>query len=80
MDFNIYLIKRKPDNIRHDEYRGFVVAAENARFARNIAACDSGDEGEDEWLNPDRSTVTLVGKALPTFAKPRVILDDYLHG
>jgi len=58
----LWLIERKEDGSGwHDEAYGYVVRAASSRTARRLAAeCYGGDEPEDVWLNPDRSTCTRI--------------------
>lgn len=44
----------------YDIALGFVVRAKNEHDARGICAENCGDEGEDVWLSPVRSTCETV--------------------
>jgi len=58
----LWLIKRKENGSGwHDEAYGYVVRATSSRAARKLAAeCFGGDEPEDVWLDPDKSTCTRI--------------------
>lgn len=59
---NIYLLKRDDEQIGYDEADSFVVAALGVRAARELAAKDAGDEGDEAWLEAGRSTCRKLGE------------------
>lgn len=60
----------------YDEAHGFVVAANTARQARQVAAKGHGDEGADVWLDPAYVSCSAIRLGVT----PRVILSDYKAG
>lgn len=75
MALNLYLIERKDNS--YDEVVSAVIAAENVRAVREIAATLGGDQGADAWL-PKLATVTLIGTARAK--KPNVIHTHFHAG
>jgi hypothetical protein len=59
-----------------DTVEGFVVMAESADEARQLASQQKGDEGKAVWLNPKKSQVTLLDYT----GDPRVILRAFHAG
>ena len=64
--------------VHFDEAIGFVVAAETEAEARSLASQDAGDEGQEAWLNPWRSTCECIGEA--SQADARVVLRSFRSG
>jgi hypothetical protein len=73
---NIYVLTGKGGI---DKAEGFVVVAEDAQEARQLAASQPGDEGGDYWHRPD-VTVTHIGRAFEHIAGPDIILRAFHAG
>lgn len=76
----LFIVKRiAPTNDGHANYdaaHGFVVRAESAEDAREIAAENCGDEGRDIWKDPARST----SQALLHHGERGIVLTDFNAG
>lgn len=78
-EYNLYFLKPilgiTPDRWDpwFDKAFGFVVRAENEPKARQIAAYNCGDEGEDAWVNPKLSSCEI----LTADGEPGMIIQDF---
>lgn len=77
---NLYLLKRKDEEILYDANDGFVIRAKSARRARVLAYYKTSDEGHfmgsDFWLNPKKSSCRQIKKT----GLEMIILQDYNAG
>jgi len=73
----LWLIERDADDdIGWDEFRGFVIAAEDEEAARKCAMERPGDEGADVWK---KATCQLIGEANERVSAG-VVLSDFNAG
>lgn len=86
---NIYLIKRKREDVKLDEAAGFVVREKNDLAARKRVADGRhwreedfgywiGDEGFKVWLDPTQSTCQLLAENVK--GDPMILLRDFNRG
>jgi hypothetical protein len=74
----LFLLKLpESDKVRWDSAYGFVIAAESHHQARKIAAEHCGDEGPETWLNPNKSSCSILN---PDKTFEGVILRDFCAG
>jgi len=59
-----------------DKVFSFVVEAKTEREARDLAAEDAGDEGDDAWLLEKYSTCTEIGLS-KAYAEERIVVRDF---
>lgn len=76
----LFLIKRPEAKVAygHDEVAGFVIRADTAKRARELAAAQCGDEGKEAWLFATVSSSHLL--ALDVSGREGVILRDFRAG
>lgn len=76
----IFLIETvDPDgwHYQYDKTSAIVVVAKDEKSARDLAGCNSGDEGYDVWQDPEITKSTVIG----TGSGPaRAILREYNAG
>lgn len=76
-DVKLWLLERLPsEKVWYEEMIGMVIAAETAGEARLLAASECGDEGEEAWMNPTRTTC----EELIPGSDARVVLTDFKAG
>ncbi len=76
MALNIFLLNRtKEVRSTQEPVNAFVIAANNEKSARQIAAGKAADERAETWFNMDESTCVRVGRAASR-VKAGVILCD----
>jgi hypothetical protein len=75
----LWLIKRPEDQVASGQACGFVIAADHPNTARQFASTQAGDEGADAWLDPTRSSVTVIGEAT-LGAEQGIVLCDFWAG
>lgn len=74
----LFLLKLpESDEVRWDSAYGFVIAAESHHQARKIAAEHCGDEGPETWLNPNKSSCSILN---PDKTPEGVVLRDFCAG
>ena len=81
----LYLVKINEEDgsmlFPYDKASGFVVCTEHEADARGYCAEACGDEGEEPWTDPKRSTCVRIGVAFePSDAIAGVVLCDSLAG
>ena len=60
----IYLLHRTDrSGPQYDSFWSFAIVARTPHEAREYAAKQAADEGEEVWTDPARSTITLIGIA-----------------
>ena len=74
---DLYLLTRPITG--YDQAIGFVVCADNAVFARQIASEQCGDEGPAPWLDTDKSSCCTIGTN-DNIIGEGVILRSFRHG
>ena len=74
---SIYILESK-EEVDYDEYAGFVVRAENAKEARQLAEDALGRFASEagRWLDPKRSSCNYI----TTIGKSQIILSDFRAG
>jgi hypothetical protein len=60
----------------YDECNGFIIRARSVIEARQIAACDAGDEGAGAWMDESLSSCEKLTKA----GNVGIILRSFLAG
>lgn len=76
----LWLLERLEERPVYDCNNGMIVAADTEDKARFLASSrDYGDEDPALWLDAKRSSIVLIGMALPT-VKSGVVLRDFLAG
>ena len=70
-----YLLKMIRD-VRCDEVCEFLVEADSAEVAREIAATRAADEGLSTWLSPELSTC----ESLKLHHEPRIVIRNLCSG
>lgn len=79
MSNNIYYIKRRSiASCDYDQARSMVIIAETDRQAREIAACNCGDEGSRVWESSVSSICDYIGKA-DTNQVPGLVCQDFFE-
>jgi Na+-transporting NADH:ubiquinone oxidoreductase subunit NqrF len=78
-EYFLYLVERT-DEADWDEYRGFIVSAENEGQAKSTPPDKEDFENpvSSVWVTPDRVKVTLIGKSF--INKHKVVLTDFKAG
>jgi len=77
---NLYLLRLKDDekfSRMYDIATWFIVRATSVRQARQFAADSCSDEGENSWLDKDKSTCTVL---TPESAGLGIIMRDFRAG
>ena len=75
---NIYLISQDT-NRNYDTFDAAVVTATSAEKARKMHPRGEGRHSRDDWTQPDKVTVELLGKALKG-TEESVVLSSYNAG
>lgn len=71
----LYYLERLGD-VCWDEANSFVIRAPSSKKAREIAARNKGNESEDNWTNPKRSSCTEISES----GDSTVICSDFKQG